>query len=74
MASEAALSSANSDHANIAQRMAHKPVNLDKVTSAVGRGPNLNEDHESGGRLEDIGRPQHNQREIGKASDATRST
>jgi hypothetical protein len=38
---------------DIAQRMAHKPVNLRQATSAMGRGPIQNDDGESAHRLED---------------------
>ena len=79
MASEAASrSSASSVHnTDILQRMAHGPVNLAKVPSAMGRGPILENDVESGLRLEDIGgdtrRVTDGQDHHGKTSDDTRS-
>ena len=54
MAREAAPSSANDIHVNIVQRMPSGAVNLKQVTSAMGRGPILNDDGESGRRLEDV--------------------
>ena len=69
VAREAAPSSASGDHTDIAQRMARKPVNLKEATSVMGRGLNSKNDGESDGRLEDINRPQGNQRKIEKTSD-----
>ena len=70
VASEAAPSSARVIlNDNIVQRMPLKAVNLGQVASAMGRGPNNVDDGESGGRLEDIGRPEGSQREIEKTSD-----
>ena len=54
MAREAAPSSAISLHnIDIVQRMAKKPVNLDKATSAMGRGPIQSDDGELDRKLED---------------------
>ena len=53
VAREAAPSSATSGHTDIVQRMPPGAVNLEQVASAMGRGPILNDDGESGRRLED---------------------
>ena len=54
VAREAAPSSASGNRTDIVQRMARKPVNLQQVPSAMGRGPIQDDDGESAHRLEDI--------------------
>ena len=77
MAREAAPSSATDDiNIDIVQRMAHKPVNLGQATSAMGRGPNHQDDGESAHRLEDIGKDTRRATDTcatGKTSDVIRS-
>ena len=53
VASEAAPTSLATDDIDIARRMVNQPVNLQQVSSAMGRGPNQTDDIESGRRLED---------------------